>query len=413
MLRRVILTALLLFVLSPVVAVAQDNDDPADEEETTGRVFGTVANGTEGGSEVAGLEVELTRFVGMDPVEEYTATVEDDGSYEFTDLPITQGEAYLATVEYEGIEFGSGMILLTQDPEAERDITVYEQTDDSSVLRIISRGVVIAGADEDEGMIEILEIIALENESDRVYIGDENGEVLRLAVPSNATDIRPEPGFNFGQMHVDGDVLVSTGSVNPGSHNPMLSYYIPYEGTSGSFSLGTAMPTNTLRVLVEEGTYDISSDSLDPAGQAQVGDNDYDVLAVDQPVVGNTVTVRVSGLPRENWNLPVDMSTFLASIAAGVGLVIGAVLIYQVVQRRQLAATADGTAVTGDGSDLDEMSADELEKERLELASELNRLDADYERGDLDEDTYKSERDEILNELRQISMRMRGLDDST
>jgi hypothetical protein len=408
MMRRLAFACLFLLALFPMAAMAQDNG------EETGRVYGQVINGTEGGGAVEGLEVVLTRFQQMDAVESFSTEVASDGSYEFTDLPVEPNEAFLAQVVYEDIQFTSGMILLTQEPEAEREITVWEQTDDPAALRIISRGIVIADANEETGVIEVLEIIALENESDRVFVGDENGEVLRLAMPENASEIAPQPGFDYGQMYFDDqrpNVLISTGTVDPGSHNPMISYQVPYEGTSGRLSVGTAMPTEMLRVLVREDTYDISSRILEPAGVQQVGQDNYEVLAIDSPVVGDSFTVEVSGLPRENLNLPVEMSTLLAALAAGVGLVIGAVLIYQIVQRRQAVqpVTADGAPASG--ANLDDMDSDELERERMELASELNKLEADYERGDIDEETYNKERDDILEELRQISLRMRGLEE--
>lgn len=403
--RRFAIILVVLLALLPISGLAQD--DEQEDGEESGSVSGQVVNGSEDGDDVGGVEVTLTRFEGMDPVEEYTTTVDEDGSYEFTDLPIIDNQAYLAEVIYEGIDFNSGMILLTQEPDAEREITVYEQTNDPSVLQIISRGVVVAEADEELGIVEVLEIIAVENESDRVFVGNESGEVLRLAVPENAQEIAPQPGFDFGDMSLDDGVFVSTGPVTPGSHNPMLSYQIPYEGTSAELSVGTAMSTGTLRILVEEETYNLESDMLQPAGQTQVGDADYDVMAIDSPVVGDSFTVQISDLPRENWNLPVETSTFLASIAAGVGLAIGAVLIYQVVQRRKLAS--DGAPV--EDADFDDMSQDELERERMDLASELNRLDGDYERGDIDEDSYNTERNEILTELRNISLRMRGVEE--
>lgn len=417
MLRRSGLFCLLIMLaMVPSLALAQDNTDSesnADSEAESGRIFGQVTNGTEGGGDVEGLEVVLTRFQQMDPVETFTAEVHSDGSYEFDDLPVLDNEAFLAQVNYQDIEFTSGMILLSQQPETEREITVYEQTSDPSVLQIVSRGIVIANADSEVGMIEILEIIAVENNADRVYVGDDDGEVLRLAMPENASEVAPQPGFDYGQLFFDEDrpnVLVSTGPVLPGSHNPMISYRVPYEGTSGRLSVGTAMQTDMLRVLVREDTYDISSQLLEPAGIQQVGSDNYNVLAIDSPVVGDSFVVDVSGLPRENWNLPVDTSTLLASLAAGVGLVVGAVLIYQVVQRRQAAAPKSEGA-EGNDAEIDDMDTDELERERLELASELNKLEADYERGDMDEDSYIAERDQILDDLRKISMRMRGLDE--
>lgn len=418
MLRRPgVIGLFMLLALFPAMVVAQDDTDESDtdDEAETGRVYGEVRNGTEGGRDVNGLEVTLTRYQQMDPVETWETTVDEDGRYEFDDLPVRENEAYLAEAVYDGIEFSSGMVLLAQDQEPEQNITVYEQTDDSSVLTILSRGIVIANADDERGVVEILEIIALENDSDHVFVGNEDDEVLRLAMPENAGEVAPQPGFNFGDMYFDDarpNVLVSTGEVLPGSHNPMISYFIPYEGTSADLSVGTAMQTNTLRVLAEEGTYDISSNILEPAGVQNVGGDNYEVLAIDSPVVGDSFNVEITGLPRENWNLPVGMSTLLASLAAGVGLVIGAVLIYQVVQRRQLA-TADGTPISSgaDELDADGMDPDELERERLELASELNKLDADFERGDIDEEQYKAEREQVLEDLHEISLRMRGLEE--
>jgi hypothetical protein len=405
------------FLVLIVIAVALAAFPVAaqDEADENGRVYGEIVNGSEGGGDVAGLEVHLTRYQQMDPVETFSTTADENGRFEFSELPVFEGEAYLVRVVYEDIEFTGSMVLLFQDPdnpEVERNITVFERTNDRSVLRILSRGVVIAGADRDAGRIEVLEIIALENESDRVFTGDENGEVLRIALPSNASEIAPQPGFDFGQMFFDeqrSNVLVSTGAVTPGSHNPMISYQIPYDGTSGTLSIGTAMPTSTLRVLVREDTFNISSSVLEPAGIQQVGSDSYEVLAIDSPVVGDTMSVRISGLPRENWNIPVEMSTLLASLAAGVGLVVGAVLIYQVVQRRQVSA-AGPAEVEHDARSRYEPESDDLERTRLELAAELNRLEADFERGDLDEDSYHRERDDILERLREISLKVRGID---
>jgi hypothetical protein len=399
MIRLVLFTVVIAMFLLPTAVAAQDE---------VGSVSGAVSNGTEGGGDVAGVTVYLSRFQGMDLVEEFTTTVGEDGTYRFEDLPINPGEAYLTTVEYQGLPFRSSMILLTQEIDAERDVTVYEPTSDPSVLRIISRGIVIAGADPEIARVNVLEILAIENESDRAYVGDESGAVLRLAMPRDATDIRPEPGFDYGQLRIDGNVLISNGPVLPGSHNPMISYAIPYEGRSATLSIGVAMPTATLRVLVEEGTFDISSQTLNPAGTVDIGGGRYDVLSVDRPVIGDTLTVRVSGLPRENWNLPIGMSTLLASLAAGVGLCIGAVLIYQVVQRRRSGTPQPSLAaanVEASGSPGD------LESQRLELASELNQLEAEFERGDLDEETYRTERAEILAELRAISLKLRGVEE--
>jgi hypothetical protein len=91
-----------------------------------------------------------------------------------------------------------------------------------------------------------------------------------------------------------------------------------------------------------------------------------------------------------------------------VVLVIGAVLLFQIVQHRRSGELApEAAGVTAGAAD----SHDALEAQRLGLASELNDLESEYERGSLDEETYQSERAEIVAELREISLRLRGIED--
>ncbi|MBX6342166.1 MAG: hypothetical protein IRY97_06890, partial [Thermomicrobiaceae bacterium] len=62
--RWLLFLVALLALLVPLPALA----------EGTGSVSGTVANGTAGGGPVGGLTVKLTRYQGMNVLQEYTAT---------------------------------------------------------------------------------------------------------------------------------------------------------------------------------------------------------------------------------------------------------------------------------------------------------------------------------------------------
>jgi chromosome segregation ATPase len=105
-----------------------------------------------------------------------------------------------------------------------------------------------------------------------------------------------------------------------------------------------------------------------------------------------------------------EQRPFDARALGRIGRLVG--LRGEVVQRRQLATAGGGeAAVEGGSTDSDTGDTEDLERERLALASELNKLEADFERGDIDEETYNAERDEILEQLRLISLRMRGLED--
>ncbi len=236
--------------------------------------------------------------------------------------------------------------------------------------------------------------------------------MLRLSLPANAQQITPQPGFDFGQPRLDNGDLVTTGAIPPGEQTALLSYTVPYKGTKTSFSIRTAMPTQTFRVLVKENTYHISSPALANAGTVQISEDSYDLLSADRPVVGDTITVQVWGLPRQGGG--VAPSTLIASaLAVVVALALAGLLVYQTIRRRRAGvpalATAAGPDVSGDASDA---PAGDLDDERLALAAELNDLDEARAAGSIDEATYESKRQQLIERLRGLSLRMRGLEDA-
>ncbi|HEX7072351.1 MAG TPA: hypothetical protein VF190_16170 [Rhodothermales bacterium] len=309
----------------------------------------------------------------------------------------------MATATYKNVRYTSSMILLTNQEDATADITVYETTTDPGVISVVSRGIVIAAANRETGNLELFEILSLDNTSDRAYIG-QDGTVLRVPLPEGATQIIPQPGFDFGEPRVDEGALITTGPVAPGSHDVMYAYLVPYTGSQAVLNIGSAMPTDSLSVLVQEDTFKISSPSLQDAGTADISGSKYHVLSTQQPVVGDVVAVTVSGLPKPGAS-DSSRGPLYAALAASVGLLAAGGLVFQTIRRRRDADASPAAEAEPDGSDA-------LEDERLELAAELNRLDDERAAGRIDEETYQQERGEILEELRAISQRMRGLEDA-
>lgn len=380
----------------------------------TGTISGVVRNGTAGGGSVDGLTVTLRRFRGMELAQEYTATVGADGRFTFTDLPIADGEAYPVVVTYQGVEYSSQMIQLTQNPSVETEVAVYETTTDPGVVSIDSRSLVVAGAAPELKTVDIMDIVIVNNQSDRTYLGGPDGVVLRLPLPEGALEISPQPGFDYGQPRLEADgTLVTTGPLPPGTHNVVLSYSVPYSGTRATLTVGTAMPTGTLRVLVREGTYELSSRSLLDSGTVEVSGVSYRVFSIDGPVVGDRAVVQVSKLPRAGGGLlDLPLGPLIAAIVAGVGLVIASVLTYQIVKQRRASAEAV-SGVAGvepeEGSPVGELTPGD---EQLELAAALNRLDEQRAAGEIDEEIYQAQREEILGRLRALVLRQRGLDEA-
>jgi hypothetical protein len=378
-LGRWILFVWLTFLLSAL---------PAHAQEGNGVISGRVQNGTAGGGPVGSLTVTLRHFAGMQLAEERQTQTGPDGSFRFDGLPTSPQDAYLVVVRYAGVDYVSGMVQLHQQPEQTVDLTVYETTTDPSTVRIASRSLVLAGASPELRAVDIMDILIVENSGDRTYLGDRSGVVLRIPLPRGAQEISPQPGFDYGQPRLEDGVLLTTGPLPPGSQTVVLSYTVPYEGTRATLSIGTAMPTGTLRVLVRDGTYRLSSRSLIDTGTVEVSGVTYRVLAVDSPVVGDMHVVQVSGLPRTG--------PIIALVVGLAGLVAAAVLTVIVLRRRRVGTETSRAAID----------------ERLQLAAELNRLDEARAAGELDETAYQEQRSAVLARLRQLVAREQGVEGS-
>jgi hypothetical protein len=369
---------------------------PAHAQEGNGVISGRVQNGTAGGGPVGSLTVTLRHFAGMQLAEERQTQTGPDGSFRFDGLPTSPQDAYLVVVRYAGVDYVSGMVQLHQQPEQTVDLTVYETTTDPSAVRIASRSLVIAGASPELRAVDIMDILIVENSGDRTYLGDRSGVVLRIPLPRGAQEIRPQPGFDYGQPRLEDGVLLTTGPLPPGSQTVVLSYTVPYEGTRATLSIGTAMPTSTLRALVRDGTYRLSSRSLIDTGTVEVSGVTYRVLAVDAPVVGDMHVVQVSGLPRTGLLFDLPTGPIIALAVGLAGLIAAAVLTVIVLRRRRVGTETGRAAID----------------ERLQLAAELNRLDEARAAGELDETAYQEQRSAVLTRLRQLVAREQGVEGS-
>jgi hypothetical protein len=332
----------------------------------------------------------------MQLAEERQTQTGPDGSFRFDGLPTSPQDAYLVVVRYAGVDYVSGMVQLHQQPEQTVDLTVYETTTDPSTVRIASRSLVIAGASPELRAVDIMDILIVENSGDRTYLGDRSGVVLRIPLPRGAQEISPQPGFDYGQPRLEDGVLLTTGPLPPGSQTVVLSYTVPYEGTRATLSIGTAMPTGTLRILVRDGTYRLSSRSLIDTGTVEVSGVTYRVLAVDAPVVGDMHVVQVSGLPRTGLLFDLPTGPIIALAVGLAGLVAAAVLTVIVLRRRRVGTETGRAAID----------------ERLQLAAELNRLDEARAAGELDETAYQEQRSAVLTRLRQLVAREQGVEGS-
>ena len=410
--RALVLLAVAAALLLPLSArAAGGTPTPVTDSATPGAtpttgpgtITGTVKNGTPKGGSVAGIPVKLDLYAGTTLIQTYNTTTAQDGTYGFKDLPVVSGEGYIATATFKNVPYQSDLVQLTQDEHSTADISVYEPTTDPKSISIVARGMVIAGVEQGSPLLDVFEIVSVDNTTDHAYIGA-NNVVLQVPLPEGATQIIPQPGFNFGDVSVQNGQLITTGAIAPGNQDAMFAYLVPYSGTSITLKVGSTMPTASFSVLVQQGTYSISSPAMHDGGTANISDIEYHVITADHPVVGDVVAVSVGGLPRNGGSPDSTRGPLYAGLAAALGLLAAGGLVFQTVRRRRLAASAAGSALVDTPTG--------PEEQRLNLASELNQLDEERAAGNIDEETYRRDREEILEELRAISRRLHGIEDA-
>lgn len=227
---------------APAAATANATAAPvepvATEEASAGRVFtvrGTVMNGTSGSSVPAGLAVSLFIFPPEANPIEIEGAASADATFAFEDVPYLADGAYAVTVTHQDRLFLSaiaGGSALQASPAL--DVTIYDITDDPSVLTItlIETQINVSGNN-----LEVAQFIEFTNSSDRAYSTSEltpDGRSVGLRIPLPPGSV--VPGFTTPGRYAylsDQFTVVDTQPVYPGRiHLVQLVYLIPYAGSA-------------------------------------------------------------------------------------------------------------------------------------------------------------------------------------
>ena len=85
-------------------------DDTPSPDTVAGRVFGQVVNLSSDGNQLDGVPVVLYGLEDFALRETYTTTISVDGTFSFESVGLVSGYSYIATLEYENVDYGSTFI---------------------------------------------------------------------------------------------------------------------------------------------------------------------------------------------------------------------------------------------------------------------------------------------------------------
>ncbi len=298
-----------------------------------GSINGRVSNGTQGGSITDDLSVTLYIVDSQFNQETRQTTIASDGTFVFNDVPLQNDFAYLVTTFYQDRTFGSNMVRGdTSKPVLEIPITVYDVTDDPSVIVVSDVAIQISAIAD---IIQITQIMNFRNTSDLLYsqndpIDDARFASVTIPLPAGAEVQGTANELQRYTRSEDGSALIDTRPVYPNEdHIIHITYTLPFEG-SADFEIPLNYALNgSVQILLESDTLSISSPQLTSLSPQTMGGTVFQSYGANLSLPAGT-TVNYSVNQSSAALDTVFSSNTLAYVFIGIGslAILGAAGLY-------------------------------------------------------------------------------------
>lgn len=382
-------------VVQPPAATeeAQPQAEAPAAGSVAGAVSGAVTNGTAGSEVPEELPVTLYVWDSEFNVTSHETTTGAGSVFTFDDITIDTTHAYAITVDYRDRRFVSDLVRGDpSNPQLELPVTIYELTEDPSVITITGLVNQITALGNS---LQVVQVVNFQNTSDRVYtssseVNDNQYASLVLNLPPGATVI----GFPNNEerfiVSEDQTTVVDTVPVLPGTgHIIQMVYLVPYEGDAIiEYPINYSLE-GQVRALLLPDTLEIVNSPLEPIGPQQVGQNTYtgygaqlalnpdDVVSYEVRGEASTVASEVAAqAPASDGGMDIVMVLALV----GVGFIAAGVFVFFMRRR---------------GSDDSSSLIDALVRQIAEL-------DADHEQGRINHDVYQRQRQQLKARLTEL-----------
>lgn len=388
-----------LAATSPSVAYAQAEGD--------GVIFGHIMNGTTD-EPLPEVSVTLSAFADGALQRTRSTITDEEGRFEFADVNPDPEVVYAVSTSYSGVSYSTGRIGFEEGSAGiEVTLNVYQPTDDQSLVRIFSRGVILTGVEPTRGEIGILDIYLMGMQEERVLVANDEGRTINFPVPRNASRVTPLPdeSYNLETATIEGATIFATEPLLPGDRTATLTYTIPYTGDRLSVELQAAYDTDLFRLLIPvsltdlDGTVGLEASGFEHIGQEVIGPQTYDVWAREGVETGDRIQFAYTDLVRSEIE-PNTLNKFGPAIIAAIAAIAAVVVVVLIVRSRNLQRERPLV--------LAPQLALSLEDHREDLIEQLRALETANERGIVDPEEYPGHRTYLLEQIRIVNRQLRG-----
>lgn len=372
-----------------------------------GKIAGQIINGTKDAKPNSGANLEITLYTvpqGATSMITTTTKTDTSGKFVFSNLDTISTTRYFLTTTYNDVDYFSDVLAFTSPNSTTlpADITIYEPTTDPSVIQVTQTHLVIS---PDAPWLAVQQIIAVQNNSDRVYIGKPlsgpHRATLMLTTLPKAINIQFDDP-SVGQTVIQGDgVMTYTLPLGPGQDQIVYQYDVPF--TPPTYDLALTLPYDTAKagIFVMGSDVKVESQQLQAAPNPMSGVQgapQFVSMSGEKLAAGTVIKAKLSNLPSTpssssgaNTNpasaTPADNSQTIGLVVLGAAAIAAvALLAIPIVRRRQAA----------------QMARAEMQSERMDLLQEIADLDDEFEAGKITEAEYKEQRAALKAKLLEL-----------
>ncbi len=347
-----------------------------------------------GGKAPAGLEVFLHGFDEMQIAITQTTQLDKDGSFLFENVQFIPNRAYVSTLEFDGLTYGSNIVAVEGNEESiQLPIEIFESTTDPSDLVIERMHLFLEPVEEN--VLRVIELLIVSNlGSKTVRPESETQPSLVFPLPEGAANLEFQDGELGGRFTQTTDGFGDLSAVRPGmnSHQILVSFEIPVKNKT-VITQPVRQNANAVVVLVPDAGLQVKSDQLQDGGTRDVEGLTYRMYNGGELAAGDQLEMVVT--KQSSTSLPTISSSSSMGIAIGLGvlavtlILAGAWLYYR--NKNQPVIPEEDKPVS-DPSDTQESVMDAI------LA-----LDDLYKDGQIPEEPYRKRRQELKDRLRELT----------
>ena len=298
-------------------------------------ISGVVVNGTDGGTLPPEL---LVLMLVTSPDGRLVATSQaisdETGRFQSSELPLVAEGTYAFSVEYAGVLYTSTLSrkALSEDVR----LTVYETTQDVSVVRVTRQVMVIAEVIEKDREIAAIEFVHLSNESDRTLLPDlanpARMSFLRFSLPPQARELEVQSDLPGREIISVGTGFAVTSPVVPGDHSVEFTYLFPYRDDTVSYRQAFLQGAEVYQVLVPDRLVQVEVAPLDREAPINIQGTVYQAWEGRDFKPGQGIELKLLHLPEPSVLARLEKSiTSGAFWQVALPSILGAVLVFLLI----------------------------------------------------------------------------------